>query len=355
MTIKVLGLSLYGPLAASTRYRLTQYAPGLHQEGIDLEVRALLGDDYVQKIFSGQKYPLALLVKDYIDRAVLLFKQRKYDVAIVNAELFPLLPGFIESRLLRIPYIYDFDDAFFLKYRLERFKRVSFLLRNKFNPVVSRAAAVMAGNHYLADYAKQWNSATYWLPTVVDTERYTPVPSKREDVFTVGWIGSPSTSVYLSELAQPLMELGREGPVRFLVVGGHSAAIPGVEVVNMPWSEATEVEIIHTFDVGVMPLFDDEWAKGKCAFKLIQYMACGVPVIASPVGANVDVVSDVCGLLAASSGAWLDGLRRLRDEPALRQSFGVAARSRVEQMYSLRSTLPVMAETIKAVVAGRMG
>lgn len=353
MSIKVLGLSLYGPLAASTRYRLTQYVPGLREQGIDLEVKALLGDEYVQKSFAGEKYPVANLVKNYLDRAALLVKQGRYDVAIVNAELFPLLPGFIESRMLRIPYIYDFDDAFFLKYRLDRFKRISFLLRDKFNPIVSKAAAVMAGNHFLQNYAKQWNPATYLLPTVVDTERYTPAPCKREDVFTVGWIGSPSTSVYLTKLTQPLEQLGREGPVRFLIVGGISPSIPGVDVVNMPWNEATEVDLINSFDVGVMPLFDDEWARGKCAFKLIQYMACGVPVVASPVGANVDVVNAASGLLADSAGDWLNALRRLRDDAALRQSFGTAARQTVEQSYSLRSTLPVMMKTIKAVAAGR--
>jgi glycosyltransferase involved in cell wall biosynthesis len=351
--IKVLGLALYGPLAASTRYRLAQYVPGLREQGIDLEVSALLGDDYVRKSYSSQKYPLAHLLMDYFNRAELLLKQRKYDLAIVNAELFPLLPGFIESRLLRIPFIYDFDDAFFLKYKSERFKRVSFLLKDKFDTVVSRAAAVTAGNYYLASYAQHWNTDIRWLPTVVDTKRYTPASCKREDVFTVGWIGSPSTSVYLAMMAQPLEELGREGPVRFLVVGGNSAAIPGVEVVNMPWSEATEVETINTFDVGVMPLFDDDWARGKCAFKLIQYMACAVPVIASPVGANVDVVGEACGLLATSAADWIEGLRRLRDESALRQSLGAAGRARVEQMYSLHSALPVMAATIREVVASR--
>lgn len=352
MTINALGLSLYGPLAASTRYRLTQYVPGLRQEGIHLDVEPLLGDDYVRKSFAGQKYSLAHLFGDYCRRTVSLFRQRKYDVAIVNAELFPLLPGLIESRLLRIPYIYDFDDAFFLKYRLERFKRVSFLLRDKFDPVVSNAAAVMAGNHYLEGYAKRWNAATHWLPTVVDTERYVCAPTKRVGVFTVGWIGSPSTSVYLASLVQPLEKLGLEGPVRFLVVGGHCAAIPNVEVVNIAWSEATEVDLINTFDVGVMPLFDDMWARGKCAFKLIQYMACGVPVIASPVGANVDVVDRACGLFAESTDDWLGSLRTLRDDEALRQSLGVAARQKVEQMYSLRSALPVMVKAIKSVTPG---
>ena len=343
MTIKVLGLSLYGELAASTRYRLSQYAPGLLQEDIKIDVKALLGDAYVQKSFAGEKYPARYLLRDYLARAALLLRQGKYDVAIVNAELFPLLPGLIESRLLRIPYIYDFDDAFFLKYSLDRFKKVSFLLRDKFNPIVKNAAAVTAGNNYLATYARQWNAATHVLPTVVDTTRYTPVPAKLNGVLTVGWIGSPSTSVYLSELSQPLAELGREGPVRFLVVGGHSAAIPGVEVVNMPWSETTEVDMINTFDIGVMPLFDDEWAKGKCAFKLIQYMACGVPVVASPVGANVEVVTNECGLLARSSAEWVTGLRTLRDSPALRQRLGDAGRQRVVANYSLHTAVPKLA------------
>jgi glycosyltransferase involved in cell wall biosynthesis len=353
MPIKALGLALYGSQAASTRYRLTQYVPLLHNEGIDLQVESLLGNDYIKRTFAGQKYPLWHILRDYLGRVELLLRQHSYDVAIVHYELFPLLPGIIESRLLRIPYIYDFDDALFLKYRSDRFKRVSFFLQDKFDLVLSRAAAVTAGNHYLADYAKRWNPATQLLPTVVDTDRYIHSPNKREDVFTVGWIGSPSTSVYLSELRQPLAQLGQEGPVRFVVVGGHSAAIEQVEVVNMPWSEETEVTVINTFDVGVMPLFDDQWARGKCAFKLIQYMACGVPVVASPVGANVHVVDGACGLLPGGPQAWLDALRRLRDDRALRQSMGTAGRRRVEQLYSLRNTLPIMVDTIKASAAKR--
>lgn len=353
MTIKVLGLSLYGPLAASTRHRLMQFAPGLNQQGIELNVKPLLGDSYVQKIVSGEKYLLMNFIRDYFDRAALLIRQHDYDVAIVNAELFPLLPGLIESRLLRIPFIYDFDDAFFLKYRMDRFKRISFLLRDKFKPIVSRAAAVLAGNNFLESYAKQWNPATFLLPTVVDTERYMLAPSSRDGVFTVGWIGSPTTSIYLSQLAQPLECLGLEGRVRFLVVGGFSPCIPGVDVINIPWDEATEVALINSFDVGVMPLFDDEWARGKCAFKLIQYMACGVPVVASPVGANVKVVTNTCGLLAGSAEEWINALRRLRDDPELRQSYGTAARQTIEQFYSLQSALPVMVKTIKAVIAER--
>jgi glycosyltransferase involved in cell wall biosynthesis len=351
--IKVCGLALYGSQAASTRYRLAQYVPGLKADGIDLRITPLLRDEYVTRAFAGQTYSIKKLIIDYISRLASLTKQGKYDLAIVQVELFPLLPGSIESRLLRIPYIYDFDDAFFLKYRQERFRWVSFLLKDKFAPVLSHAAAVLAGNHYLADYANQLNSATTFLPTVVDTDRYVHLASELDDIFTVGWIGSPSTSVYLSVLALPLAQLGREGPVRFIIVGGRCEPIDGVEVVSLPWEEATEVRLINTFDVGVMPLFDDEWARGKCALKLIQYMACGIPVIASPVGANLEVVNNSSGLLASDSDAWLVGLRRLRDDRALRRDMGVAGRQCVEQFYSLRTALPVMTNAIKTVAAMR--
>jgi glycosyltransferase involved in cell wall biosynthesis len=350
--IKVLGLALYDLRAASTRYRMAQYVPILKQEGIALQVVPLLGDEYIKTTFGGKRYSAKALLRDYIVRLAYLAKQGRYDLAIVHVELFPLLPGVIESRLLRIPYIYDFDDAFFLKYRQERFRRL-FFLKDKFAPVLSHAAAVLAGNHYLADYAKQWNSATTLLPTVVDTDRYVHLANERDDIFTVGWIGSPSTSVYLRALAPALAQLGHEGPVRFVVVGGRCDAINGVEVVNLPWEEATEVRLINTFDVGVMPLFDDEWARGKCALKLIQYMACGVPVIASPVGANLDVINDSCGLFATDSDAWLAGLRRLRDDRGLRRDMGVAGRKCVEQFYSLRTALPVMTNAIKTVAAMR--
>ena len=273
-------------------------------------------------------------------------RQRDYDLAIINGELFPYLPGMLESRVLRLPYIYDLDDAFFVKYRLDRFKRVSFLLKDKFKPIISMAAAVTAGSHYLASHARVWNNATYWLPTVVDTQRYVRAPETDRRGFydRMDWV---ALNLCVSSVAlEPLHELGRESPVRFVVVGGHCAPIPGVEVVIENWTEAEEVNIINTFDVGVMPLFDDEWARGKCAFKLVQYMACGVPVVASPVGANMEVVSTASGLLASNSEEWITNLRRLRDCVGVRKRMGSAARERIEMCYSLRSTMPTMKNMI---------
>lgn len=345
--IKVLGLALYGPLAASTRYRLGQYVPGLASMGIDLQIRHLLGDDYLRGRFSGGSLPIAAMMRAALARVADLWQRNEYDVAMLHCELFPLMPGWMERALIRRPYLYDFDDAFYLKYRSGRMRLTSPLLGGKFDTVMAGAAAVTAGNHVLADYARLHNPNTRYLPTVVDTARYLPQPAKRGgQVFTVGWIGSPSTTPYLSELVAPLSAIGQEGPVQFIVIGGKAPVVPNVTVVELDWDEDTELDLINSFDVGVMPLPDDDWARGKCAFKLIQYMACSVPVIASAVGANVDVVNADCGLLVSTPQEWTDALRLLRNESATRTQMGEAGRARVVQHYSLHQNLPVLADVI---------
>ena len=347
--IKVLGLALYGPLAASTRYRLGQYIPGLAGQGIDLQICNLLGDDYLRRRFSGGAPPIAALLQAGLARFSDLWHQTKYDVAMLHCELFPLMPGWLERAMIRLPYIYDFDDAFYLKYRSGRLGIAKPLLGNKFDAVIGGAAAVTAGNQVLRKYSSQYNANSRYLPTVVDIGRYVPLSIKGSDMFTVGWIGSPSTAPYLDELVGPLSVFGKEGPVRLVVIGGKAPVIPNVTVVELGWKEESEVELINSFDVGVMPLPDDDWARGKCAFKLIQYMACAVPVIASRVGANAEVVNDECGLLVATPDEWVEGLRMLRDQSGKRTAMGQAGRERVVQHYSLDRNLPLLGAVIQNI------
>jgi glycosyltransferase involved in cell wall biosynthesis len=270
---------------------------------------------------------------------------------ILQCELMPLMPGWLECALIRKPFIYDFDDAFYLKYRTGKMNWAKPLLGKKFDRVMAGAAAVTAGNDGLADYAGRFNTNTHYLPTVVDTNRYLPIKGTRgSEFFTIGWIGSPSTAPYLQELIEPLSDLGKESAVRLVVIGGKAPKIPNVFVVEHEWHEHTELDLINAFDVGVMPLADDEWARGKCAFKLIQYMACAVPVIASPVGANVDVVNEESGLLASNAQEWLDAFRLLRDKPVMRVNMGEAGRDRVVQHYSLQQNLPKLAGLIHQVL-----
>ncbi|MES2979242.1 MAG: glycosyltransferase family 4 protein [Pseudomonadota bacterium] len=348
--IRVLALALYGPLAASTRYRLLQYVDGLARLGIDLQVRCLLNDDYLRHRFDHSATALWPIVKGLASRLQILVAQSRVDLFMVHCELFPFLPAPLERILLRKPYLYDFDDAFYLRYRLGARPVARTLLGNKFDTVLAGAASVTAGNAVLEGYAVKFNRSVSRLPTVVDTTRYLPVKRTPGRALRIGWIGSPSTASYLPELVAPLSRLGLEGPVELVVIGGKAPAISNVDVIELPWSEDTEIVLINSFDIGVMPLPDDEWARGKCAFKLVQYMACAVPVVASPVGANRELVSPECGLLAGDENAWLDCLRQLRDDPGLRQQMGEAGRQRIVEHYSLHTALPKLAHVIQSAV-----
>jgi glycosyltransferase involved in cell wall biosynthesis len=348
---KVLGLALYGPLAASNRYRLGQYIPGLARTGIDLHVRHLLGDDYLHARFSRSNLPIMSMLKCVMSRFREMLNQGTYDVLMLQYELMPFMPALIESALIRKPYIYDLDDAFYLKHRSQGRPLSELLLGGKYDSLIGGAATVTAGNRELVRYAKQFNLNTHLFPTVVNDRRYIPMPlSRGSNVFTVGWIGSPSTAQYLSELVAPLSKIGKEGPVRFVVVGGSAPKVPNVSVVQLAWSEDTEIDIINSFDVGVMPLPNNDWTRGKCAFKLIQYMACAVPVVASPVGANLDVVNSQCGLMASTPSEWADAFRALRDRPVIRDEMGSAGRTRVIQQYSLQQNLPKLTKIISQVL-----
>jgi glycosyltransferase involved in cell wall biosynthesis len=352
--IRVLGLSLYGPKAASHRVRLSQFQPGLAAAGVDLQIQSLLDDAYLKRSFNGRSPRLRSLLVAYCRRLKTLRQSDRFDLAIVHCELLPFLPGWLERQLLQIPFLYDCDDAFFLKYRAGRLRLLEPLLGAKADRLMAAAVAVTAGNAGLAAHARRFNSNVAVLPSVVDTDQFRPAappPAERSGgPFTVGWIGSPSTAPYLQLLVEPLQELARERPVRLLVVGGSAPTIAGVDVIELPWSLEQEVPLIQQIHVGVMPLPDTPWTRGKCAYKLIQCMACGIPVVASRVGANVEAVPSECGLLAHSSAEWLAAFRRLAADAELRQRMGTAARYWVEEHYSLRSALLVLTDVIQRAV-----
>ena len=352
--IQVLGLSLYGPQAASHRVRLSQFQPGLAAVGIDLQIQSLLDNAYLQRSFSGQRPSLRALLAAYGRRLQALRQAGRFDLAIVHCELLPFLPGWLERQLLQIPFIYDCDDAFFLKYRSGRLRLLQPLLGAKADRLMASSVANTVGNRWLAAHARRFNRNVILLPSVIDTDQFRPEAPPSADrpgaPFTVGWIGSPSTAPYLELLIEPLQQLARELPVRLIVVGGTAPVIEDVEVTEQSWSLEHEVTLIQQFDVGVMPLPDTPWTRGKCAYKLIQCMACGIPVVASRVGANVEAVPPECGLLVDSSDQWLAAFHCLAADPELRHRMGAAACQWVKQCYSLRSALPVLTGVIQRLV-----
>lgn len=351
--MKLVGFSLYGPQAASHRVRLSQFQPGLAAAGIQLQIQSLLDDAYLQCRFAGGRPSWQSLLRTYGRRLQFLRQSSRFELAIVYAELLPLLPAWLELQLLRTPYILDLDDAFILKYRSGRLGLLKPLLGAKIDRLMLGASAITAGNRYLAEYARCFNANVTLLPSVVDTEWLRPAPHEPSPIplapFTVGWIGSPSTAPYLQMLVKPLQQLVLERAVRLLVIGGPAPAISGVDVIEQPWSLEQEPALIQQFDVGVMPLPDTSWTRGKCAYKLIQCMACGVPVIASPVGANVDVVPSDCGVLASSSQQWLEAFRFMAADASRRRRMGARGRQWVQERYSLRSALPVLTGVIQRV------
>jgi glycosyltransferase involved in cell wall biosynthesis len=212
--------------------------------------------------------------------------------------------------------------------------------------VIRGASAVIAGNEYLARYAREANSNVTLIPTVVDVARYLPCTRKRghDGRLVVGWIGSPSSAGYLLERIEALRRFCRNASARLVLVGSGPIELPGVPVEVRSWREDAEVAEIQRFDIGIMPIPDTPWARGKCGFKLIQYMACGVPVVASPVGANVRIVDDgQNGFLAGTDDQWVAALSTLAASSLRRQQFGMAGREKVVRRYSLDVAAPLLA------------
>ena len=351
--IRVLGLALYGPKAASHRIRLAQYRPGLLDSGIDLEVHSLLDDTYLVRRSQGVSPGYFRLLSKYLERVVLLTSRCDFDLVLIHCELLPLLPAWVEACLIKTPYIYDFDDAWYLRYRVGRFKWLAPFYGSKLDTVIKNATAVTAGSSYLASYAARLSKNVTVLPSVVNTHLFSCHREQiKNGVFTLGWIGSSSTEEYLSILVTPLAMLGEEARLRFVVIGGRAPAIANVEVLELPWDADREVDLIRTLDVGLMPLPDNDWTRGKCAFKLVQYMACGLPVIASRVGANMELVTEECGFLVETVQEWLDSLRWMRDHSIERQEMGIRARARVLEAYSLEKNLVTLAQVIRKVARG---
>ena len=331
----------YGRLGASSRQRLLLYRGALEAAGLRGDVISCLDDAYLRALYEGRPHRAAA-VAAYARYLPRLAAPRRHDLVWIEKELLPYLPAALERLVLgRTPYVLDFDDAWFLRYAQHRSRLVRWLLGGKFPALLRGAALVVVANATLRAWAEA-NGArrVLELPTVVDLDLYPPTPEPAGP-FTVAWIGTPMTMAYLAAIVPALQALARTGPLRLLVIGAPGFAIAGVECVHAPWSEAEEAALIARAHVGVMPLPDEAWARGKSAYKLIQYMAAGRAVVASPVGANRSVVRDgETGFLAADEAGWIDALARLRAEPALRARFGAAGRARVAAEYARQATAP---------------
>lgn len=351
--MNLLCLPRYGPLGASSRVRMRQYYPALTANAsITLVETPLLDDDYLGRKYGGLGLTTAI-VRCYARRVRDLIElQAASDILWLEKEAWPWMPARVEAAALRRPYVLDIDDAVFHNYDLHRSGWLRRALGRKIDRLMAGAALVTAGNDYLAERAQRAGAhRVELLPTVVDVDRYatSAMPRTNPDAIRIVWIGSPSTVHYLRQLAAPLAALGQRRRLTLVVIGGGPIELPGVVVESQSWSEATEVESIQSSDIGVMPLPDSPWERGKCGYKLIQYMACGLPVVGSPVGVNRSIVQQgVNGFLATDEAEWVASLTALADDAELRAGFGAAGRALVEQRYSLQVNAPRLLHWMQA-------
>lgn len=333
--------------------RFLQYLPWLQQAGAEVTVRPLLSDELLIARYQRGGYGLWSLFQAYANRLLALFACHHFDVVWIEKEALPWFPAWLERWLLRrVPYVLDFDDAIFHNYDLHRFAWVRHFYGRRIDCLMEGARLVIAGNRYLADRATA--AGARWVevvPTVVDLVRY---PAKQAySVATtprIVWIGSPSTLQYLLELVEPLRTLTKQRTFTLRVIGGGAVSIPGVDVEVVAWSVDREAAAIVECDVGIMPLRDTPWEQGKCAYKLIQYMACGLPTMASPIGANCEVVIEgETGFFADTPSEWVEKLEQLLDDPALRERFGQAGRAQVQDAYCLQQVAPKLVQLLTTV------
>jgi len=352
--MKILLLSRYGRLGASSRVRSYQYLPYLKANGIDVTVSSLLGDDYLRKFYSGRVNHLTARIGPYFRRLIELLKSKKFDLLWIEKEIFPWLPPWCEMLIVRlgISYIVDYDDAIFHRYDTHSNIFIRKLLGNKIDAVMRNAVAVTAGNEYLMARAEKAGARRIeYLPTVIDLKRYFVKNNAKNPVFTIGWIGTPATVKYLDMIRSVLLGWDKKNKARFVIIGADSFKLDSIRVEHHPWSQDSEVSEIQEFDVGIMPLPENSWEKGKCGYKLLQYMACGKPVVASPVGVNSKIVEHgINGFLACSKNEWIDALDFLYTNSEKKYEMGREGRKKVEKNYCVQVTAPRLLDLIRSCV-----
>lgn len=340
--MRVLFLIPHPRAAASGRYRVYQYLPWLERAGIDVDVRPFMSERLYECLYQpgrlAQKMAMsaAALVKRLGDFA----DCRRANVVVVHREALPLGTALFERLVAqRRPVVFDFDDAIYLTHASYANSWTRPLRRGaKVERIIAASAEVIAGNDILAAYARRFSDSVTIIPTPVDTELYRSGPAREAGGrVTIGWIGSHSTAQYLAPLQEPLQRLARRYPqLEVRLVGAGAAPLSGAHVRSDPWTLAGELAQLRQFDIGIMPMPEDEWARGKCGFKALLYMSIGIPVVASPVGITQQIVAhETSGFIARDAAEWHDSLNRLIDDSHLRRRMGEAGRAIVEQRYAV--------------------
>lgn len=349
--------------APSQRFRIEQWIPYLREAEIEVTV-VPFADDQLMRLWHqpGRKMAKAAAgISAFARRATQLAMIPRYDAVFIHRAVCIAGPAWLEQvvKLLGKPVLYDFDDAIFKLHTTAANRHFGWLkFPGKTAAICRLSAHVVVGNEYLADYARQYNPQVTVIPTSIDTDHYQPSarPGPARGRVVVGWTGSATSQTHLEWFAPVLRELQARRDFELRVISNREPEMPGLSYVWRPWAAATEVAELSEFDLGIMPMPDDEWARGKCALKALQYMALGIPTVCAAVGANCEVIQPgENGLLAKTPEEWIACLEGLIDNPQLRARLGRAGRQTIEARYSMRHCAGLFAQVVADTLAAREG
>lgn len=339
----------------SQRFRFEQYLESLEKNGWLYEFSYLISskDDrfFYKRGFFLKK--IGVLIKSAFKRLKDVRNASKYDIVFIQREAFLTGSTYFERRFSKkTKVIYDFDDAIWLSNVSEANKKWNWLKNpEKTKEIIKCSHLIFAGNQYLADYANEFNSNVVIVPTTIDTDFYQPIMEKRNtDKITIGWSGSITTIQHFEYAESVLKEIVKKygDKIQIKVIGDENYTNKNLPLESLPWKESTEIKDLSSFDIGIMPLPDDEWAKGKCGLKGLQYMALEIPTIMSPVGVNVEIIQNgENGYLASKEAEWIEKLSLLIENPNLRKSIGKKGRETVEKKYSVNANEKLYLEQFK--------
>ncbi len=337
------------------RFRIEQWEPILRESGVEITYAPFETEELRSVLYSGGKIieKIGGVTRGMKRRSDILISLSSFDLVYLFREAALLGPPWFERKIARsgVPLIFDFDDAIFFSYKSPSNGYLSYLkFPGKTAEICRLSSHVMAGNEFLADYARANNKNVTIIPTTIDTEKYKFSERTNElEIVTIGWSGSFSTIQHLDTIRDVLQELARTEKFRLRVIGTPAYQVPGVDVEAMQWRSETELDDLRQIDIGLMPLPDDNWSQGKCGLKALQYMALGVPTICSPVGVNSTIIKDgENGFLAGSKTEWIEKIKLLIHSPELRRKFGRAGRATVEQEYSAKVIAPKVLDVFRS-------
>ena len=340
--IRICALILYPyDTAPGQRFRIEQWEHYLSEYGIEIDYYPFADNDLSRIMPQNGKFiaKVSRLCVALLKRISHLFVIRKYDLVFVYRAAAMIGPAWLEQimRLTGRPIIFDFDDAIFMPDTAAANKLFSWAkFSGKTASICKLSTAVTVGNEWLAEYSRQYNKNTFVVPTSIDTNAYQPIAKEKSDKIVVGWTGSSTSQYHLEMFESMLNKLLQNQSVEIRVISNREPTFKTIPYTWREWSPETEVNELGAFDIGIMPNPDDEWSKGKCALKALQYMSMAIPTICSDVGANREVIQHgKNGFLAKTEADWLDYLGDLIQDSSLRTRIGDEARRTVVEKYSM--------------------